>query len=195
MSRTATDRADALPALAEVFREHGHAGASLSRISAATGLGKGSLYNFFPGGKDEMMAAVLADIADWFEAAIFSALELSDDPARAIAAMIRDVDTYFNSGGRVCLVGTLGLSASRDPFTKSIRLYFERWIAALATCIAKGSVPGNEASTLAERTVAGIQGAIVLARALDDENTFRRILRHHEKMMLDAIAAHHSRHS
>lgn len=60
MKRVLTERADAVSALAEVFREHGFEGASLSLLSKATGLGKGSLYNFFPGGKEEMMEAVLA---------------------------------------------------------------------------------------------------------------------------------------
>ena len=62
MPRVISERADALPALAEVFREHGFEGASLSLISERTGLGKGSLYHFFPGGKEEMAAAVLDDI-------------------------------------------------------------------------------------------------------------------------------------
>ena len=70
--RIVTERADAIPALAEAFRQHGFEGASLAVITKATGLGKGSLYNFFPGGKDEMMAAVLADVDRWFEAAVFA---------------------------------------------------------------------------------------------------------------------------
>jgi AcrR family transcriptional regulator len=48
------ERSDTLPTLAEVFREHGYEDASLSLLSQATGLGKGSLYHFFPGGKEEM---------------------------------------------------------------------------------------------------------------------------------------------
>ncbi len=36
----------------------------------------------------------------------------------------------------------------------------------------------------------GIQGAIVLARALGDAATFTRIVRHHETALLDAIARH-----
>ena len=49
-----------LGALGEVFRAHGYEGASLTLITQATGLGKGSLYNFFPDGKEQMAAEVLA---------------------------------------------------------------------------------------------------------------------------------------
>ena len=189
MARTLTDRADALPALAEVFREHGLEGASLSLISKATGLGKGSLYNFFPGGKEEMMAAVLTAIDDWFDAVVFSPLEHASDAKSAISAMMRDVEAYFQSGARVCLIGSLGLGISRDPFEKAIKTYFSRWIAALAACLVNTQVPEAQARNLAEEAVSGIQGAIVLSRALDDISVFKRILRHHETCLLNAAAA------
>lgn len=73
--RALTDRASAISALAEAFREHGFEGATLATLSKATGLGKGSLYNFFPGGKEEMMDAVLENIDGWFANAIFAPLE------------------------------------------------------------------------------------------------------------------------
>ena len=49
--RTLHERADVIPLIAEVFREFGFEGTSLSRITEKTALGKGSLYHFFPGGK------------------------------------------------------------------------------------------------------------------------------------------------
>lgn len=185
--RSLTHRADALPALAEVFREFGFEGASLSLISERTGLGKGSLYNFFPGGKDEMMTAVLADVHDWFEAAIFAPLERATDAAGAITAMVRNAEAYFKSGGRVCLVGWLGLGSSRDRFAVQLKTYFARWVASLADCLVKARVPEREAIGLAESAVAGIQGAIILSRALGDESAFARIVRDHEHHLLSAM--------
>src|SRR5689334_1226155 len=44
-------REHVLSQLGEVFRAHGYEGASLTLITEATGLGKGSLYNLFPRGK------------------------------------------------------------------------------------------------------------------------------------------------
>ena len=71
MPREIAERRDAIPALGEVFREHGFSGSSLAEISQHTGLGKGSLYHFFPGGKTEMAEAVLDDITNWFEENVF----------------------------------------------------------------------------------------------------------------------------
>src|SRR5512141_1726161 len=102
--RTLNERADVIPLIAEVFREFGFEGTSLSRITETTGLGKGSLYHFFPGGKDEMGRAVLAHVDAWFEREIYAPLR-DDPPEQSIARMWRGVDGYFRSGRRVCLVG------------------------------------------------------------------------------------------
>ncbi len=51
MAREAAARSDVIPALGETFRERGFSGASLSEITARTGLGKSSLYHFSPAEK------------------------------------------------------------------------------------------------------------------------------------------------
>ncbi len=47
-------REEVLDRLAAAFRRDGYDGASIARLSAATGLGKASLYHYFPGGKQDM---------------------------------------------------------------------------------------------------------------------------------------------
>lgn len=177
MPKIVTERADVLPALAECFREHGYEGTSLSLIGKATGLGKGSLYHFFPGGKEEMAAAVLTEIDAWFEVHIFSPLRLDEAPAGAIAAMFDAVESYFRSGQRLCLVGVMALGDARDRFSDQVRSYFARWIEALGDALRRAGHDAEQAALLAEETVAGIQGAIVIARALDDPGAFTRTLR------------------
>ncbi|MGL5792847.1 MAG: TetR/AcrR family transcriptional regulator [Waterburya sp.] len=46
------DKDKAITAIAELFREHGYHGTSYSQIIKTSGLGKGSLYHYFPGGKE-----------------------------------------------------------------------------------------------------------------------------------------------
>lgn len=176
MARTISERKDALPSLAEVFREHGYAGASLALISAATGLGKGSLYHFFPGGKEEMASAVLEEIDGWFETRLFRPLRESPDPGAAIAAAFEDVDAYFRSGQRVCLVGAFALGDARDRFGKAVNAYFARWIAALVDALLRAGRDSAQAQELAEEIVLEIQGAIVLTRAMNDPTIFQRAL-------------------
>jgi AcrR family transcriptional regulator len=175
MALEATERARAIPALAEVFREHGYDGASLALITAATGLGKGSLYHAFPGGKDEMAAAVLDHIQHWFDTNIYQPLR-EDDPARALDHMFRAVDTYFHSGGRVCIVGVFALGEPRDRFAAQIATYFKDWVEALTVCLERRGASPEAARNHAEDIVGGIQGALVLSRAADDVAVFTRAL-------------------
>lgn len=188
--RVLTDRESALPALEEAFREHGFEGASLATLSKATGLGKGSLYNFFPGGKEEMMAAVLDHIDRWFVDAVFEPLERGGDPAAAITAMFEDVTDYFRSGKRVCIVGCLGLNTAGETFAVKVKGYFARWVSALAHCLETGGVQRPLADALAEEAVSAIQGAIVLARALGEDATFQRIVDRQRSSLLAALDRH-----
>ena len=172
MAKSAPGRADLLPQLAEVFRAHGYEGATLTLISEATGLGKGSLYHFFPGGKAQMAAEVLAEIDGWFETNIFAPLRTAKDPAHAIANMIGAVDGYFRSGNRVCLVGVIALGASRDMCAIEVRDYFARWDDALTRLLARTGLNARAARRRSTDALLSIQGALVLARAMDDSKVF-----------------------
>ena len=174
MAKIVSERADLLPAMAEVFREHGFEGASIALISERTGLGKGSLYHFFPGGKEEMAAAVLAEIEAWFTTHIFAPLQWDSDPNSAIDGMFRAVVEYFDSGRRICLVGAFALAASRDRFAKQVRSYFRMWKEALTTALVRTGRDKPGAGELAEEVLAAIQGSLVLARAFDDRAVFAR---------------------
>jgi len=177
MRRIAPDRDSLLAILAEVFREHGYEGASLTLIGTATGLGKGSLYHFFPGGKEEMAAAVIAHIDGWFETNVFVPLQDSGDPRAGIDRMFEATDRYFRSGRRVCLIGAFALDDARDLFAKEISSYFSRWVAHLAEALQRAGHSPARADELAEETVGAIQGALTLARAFDDTAVFSRALK------------------
>ena len=183
----AASRDDLVPALAEVFREHGFEGASLSVIGARLGLGKGSLYHHFPGGKEEMAARVLDAIEAWFEGEMFRPLREDPDPARAVRAMLAASDAYFRSGRRVCLVGAFALGAVRDRFARRIDAYFAAWRAALAGALERAGALPADALDLAEDAVTAIQGALVTASALQDPELFGRTLRRLEARLEAAM--------
>lgn len=180
MAKIETARDDILAALAEVFRAHGYEGATLALISEATGLGKGSLYNFFPGGKEQMANEVLASIDTWFNDKIYKPLRTASDPAKGIADMYAATSAYFHSGQRVCLVGVVALGASRDLFGEKVKVYFAGWVDALAVALRRLGDNTADARRKSEQAVLEIQGALVLARAFDDAKVFTRALKESE---------------
>ncbi len=162
--------------IAEVFRAHGYEGTSLTLITQATKLGKGSLYNLFPRGKEQMAEEVLSHIDAWFERNVFAPLR-DDKSGEGIAHMFEATDRYFESGGRVCLVGVFALGGARDIFGKKLRGYFIAWEEALATALRRQGMTPAQAKDRAENIVLGIQGALVLARANADKGVFSRALK------------------
>jgi len=58
-SKGASQREMLARQLAEIFRTEGYDGASMSQISEATGLLRGSLYHHFPKGKEDMAKAAM----------------------------------------------------------------------------------------------------------------------------------------
>jgi hypothetical protein len=90
--------------------------------------------------------------------------------------MLMSCDSCLQSGQRDCLVGALALGDTRDRFAREARNYFSRWVDALARALTRSKRNSASAGALAEEVVAGIQGAIVLARALDDPRAFSRAL-------------------
>lgn len=176
MPRVIAERDDVIPMLAEVFRTYGFEGASLARICEGTKLGKGSIYHFFPGGKEEMAEAVLAHVDDWFKRHVFEPLAEGADAGEGIRAMFDDVGRYFLSGRRVCLVGVFALGNERDRFADRVRAYFAAWIDALAAALVRTGRKPEEAAALAEEVVGGIQGGLVLARAFDRTDLFTNTL-------------------
>ena len=173
MPRLQTERSDAVLALGYAFRLHGYTGASLTSISGHTGLGKGSLYHFFPGGKADMADAVLTQVSEWFEQEVFAPLRAGAPPAQRLDAMFDAVEDYFGSRHLVCLFAVFAIGQEQQRFAERIRAYFSDWIEALA-----GALPENlpDRDEVATDVVATIQGALVLARAMDDKELFHTSL-------------------
>lgn len=177
---TTTRRDEIVAALAEVFRDYGYEGASMAQFTRATGLGKGSLYHFFPRGKTEMAEAVLTQVDDWFVRNIFVPLESDGDPAAAVKKMFEDVDAYFGSGRRICLVGAFALTHASDAFGQRIARYFDRWTEALTSALRR--LQRDEPEVDALLVVAGIQGAIVASAGSGQRETFRMVLQRLEAL-------------
>ena len=123
-----------------------------------------------------MAEAVLAEIRRWFEEEIFRPLREAPDAPAALAQMFAASDRYFRSGRRVCLVGAFALGQERERFGKEIQGYFATWVADLANCLQRAGHTRPAAEEMAEDTVSGIQGALVLSRSMERNEVFLSIL-------------------
>lgn len=185
MNAPLISKAQAVSLIAELFREYGYHGTSYSQITKATGLGKGSLYHYFPKGKQDVAQAVLADIHHWFTQNIFCPLE--EDSQQGLAIMLRQVEAYFHSGRRICLLGAFALYDARTTFEKEVSGYFACWADALSHYFQANGMTPEQGRPLAMAMLAQIQGGLVMAQALKNPALFMQALEQCRVWAFDAV--------
>lgn len=165
-------REQLLSRLCDVFRRYGYEGSSMARIAKASGLGKASLYHYFPEGKAQMASAVLEWVRQWFDDHVFAPLESVHPPRQRIVAMLDSLTKYYERGQCACLPALFGLTAERDLFTAPIHDFYGRWLNALAQTLTDSGLARDIAQRRAYDGLERIQGALVMARGMDDERLF-----------------------
>lgn len=158
--------------LTNIFEELGYTGAGMAQISAATQLGRGSLYNLFPDGKSQMMHEVLAAVEAEFHDAVIAPLE-----AGHIEGMFEGLLAFFRDGERPSLWGQLTLDEGGAAFHEAIRDHYMNWRGALTKAMLSAGAGRGSAASLSERTISGVEGALLLAVSLDDTGALGRGLR------------------
>ena len=177
-------RDEVVARILDVFRDCGYEGASIADFSRATGLGKSSLYHYFPGGKDDMAIAVLEQIDTWMEQRALAPLRAAGAPEKRLRAMIKALDELYDGGKNACVLGTLVLGGSRSRFQKYLKHSFGGWVDALRDLAIEAGIKKSEAQHRAEDVVVRIEGALILAGAMDDPTPFKRALAHVERDFL-----------
>ena len=165
----------------ELFWAKGYQSTSISDILSRCQLHSGSLYHFFPG-KQQLLVAVLQAYRDgiepWLLAPAWSGI---DDPRDRIFALLQGyrtqlVSTDFAYG---CPIGSLALEMHEpDPEIRELlAVNFANWTRAVADCLEQmgDRLPaGTDRTALAELILTVMEGAIMQARTFRDVGVFDR---------------------
>jgi TetR/AcrR family transcriptional repressor of lmrAB and yxaGH operons len=161
--------------LTEVFRERGYEGASYALLMAATGLVKASLYHRFPGGKEEMVDAVLSQVDREFLEYVLRPAREAGPPEKRVRQMARRLRQFYRSGNRWCLLDTLTLASSARTLGHA-RRSMEFWIDSFAGVARQAGMSRALARRRAEDAVAAIEGGLIVSRVLKNRRPFLRAL-------------------
>jgi AcrR family transcriptional regulator len=167
---------EVLDRLMRTFRERGYDGASLAELSAATGLGKSSLYHYFPGGKADMAGQVLDRLETTLETALFEPLRSDGSPASKLAAMLDAIASFYDDGRQACLLERLAASVDRKSFRRPLARAFEKWIDAVEALAREAGLSPALARSRAEDLVVRTEGALVVAAGSGDTKVFTRTI-------------------
>ena len=170
----------------EVFRTYGYEGTSFSRLAAALGIEKATLYYHFPGGKEQIAEAVATQVSAWFTAQVFERLGSREGtPLERLQAVVGELRTMYGDGHRPCVLDTLSLRGGSSRLAESLRSSLLAWLAAFSRLVQETGQSRAVANRRAEQAIAHIEGALVLSRVLGETKPFLRALADLPAQLLD----------
>jgi AcrR family transcriptional regulator len=159
-------------ASAELFRRQGYAATGLKQVTGQARAPLGSLYHFWPGGKQQLAEEVLRTGGAFF-------LALYRQIARDAPDMPTAVRDFFHGAGATlratdyadaCPIATVAgeVASSDDVLRRATADVFESWLGALGADLVEAGVDPAAARRLALSVLAILEGAFLLCRALRD---------------------------
>lgn len=157
-------------ASADLFRRQGYSATGVKQIVTAAQAPFGSLYHFFPGGKQQLGA----DVIRWSGAMYGQLLPAVFDPAPDAVTAVRD---FFAGAAEhlretdyadACPIATVALevSSTSEPLRQACADVFDGWISSGTERFVAAGLSEDIARELAISMIAALEGAFVLARAL-----------------------------
>jgi AcrR family transcriptional regulator len=177
----------------ELFRRYGYNGTSLSQISTASGATTGSIYHFFPGGKEDLGVAVIETTGGVYRELFESIAGATSDPSQGILDVFVGAAATLEQTDFIdpCPIGTMAREVANvsEPLRLAASRAFDSWVDAVARHVAAAGVATDNAQSLAELSVTSLEGGFVLSRTRRDAAILGRIGRHVTDVIRAEIAA------
>jgi AcrR family transcriptional regulator len=154
----------------ELFRRQGYNATGVKQIVTEAKAPFGSLYHFFPGGKEQLGAETIRTSGAMYELLIGAVFGPAPDAVTGVrdffaGAAAHLVETNYEDA---CPIATVALevSSSSEVLREACAEVFDSWIEAGTDTYQGGSVSREQARELTIAMLAALEGAFVLARAL-----------------------------
>jgi len=166
----ATTRDRIIVATNELFRRHGYNGTSLSQISKAADATIGSIYHFFPGGKEALGVAVIDTTGAVYRELFETFAADPTDPVSAFHGFFAGAAGVLEESDFIdpCPIGTIAreVANTNEALRRAAERAFNSWIASARSYLIEAGVAPNMAASLATMFVATVEGTFVLSRTL-----------------------------
>jgi len=168
MANAAQHKDNLVQTAMRLFRQQGYASTGLQQVLAESGAPKGSLYHYFPNGKEALGEAAVKLAGDLMGQMLLRLAERHKQP-RAFVKAYCDViagwmeESQFRSG---CPIATTMLeTAPHSPrLTEAGMQAFDRWIDIVASVLARAGLSQKEARVRGQLLIATMEGALLMAR-------------------------------
>ncbi|MCR9212295.1 MAG: TetR/AcrR family transcriptional regulator [Proteobacteria bacterium] len=165
-----------------LFRSQGFSGTGLKQIVSEAGVPWGSLYHFFPGGKDDlgMQTVAFAGNADneLFKAGFAQAKDLPAAVAGMFKYEIQHLNrTDFQEGCAVASVAS-DVAAVSEPVREACSRSFADWEETISDAFLEQKVNKRDAKELASFIISALEGATLLSRTKRSIAPMKNAMKH-----------------
>jgi TetR/AcrR family transcriptional regulator, lmrAB and yxaGH operons repressor len=157
-----------IEATCELLELQGYHATGLNQIIKESGSPKGSLYYYFPGGKEELTVEALERVGEIVLNRIQQNLAEGGDPASAIRDFIRNVAqnveaSGFRAGGPITTVA-METAATNDRLREVCHRIYSEWQGVFKERLIAAGCPTERAERLSALIISGLEGGIILCR-------------------------------
>lgn len=145
-----------LDATAILFQQYGYAGTGLKQIGVDAQAPLGSIYHFFPGGKEQLGEQVIRQAGSMYQQlvlGVLGVLQSATDPVSAVRAVFAGASEVLRSTGYqdACPIATVALevASSNETLRLATADVFDEWIAALVQFFLARGIASEPARALA----------------------------------------------
>ncbi len=167
-----------MTAAAELFRKRGYAATGIKAVLEASDAPYGSLYHFFPGGKQQLGVTVIETGGDVYKQLVRTMYdEHGDDVVAATRRFFEGAAELLESTGfaDACPIATIAgeIAGSNEPMRLASAKAFGSWIDELDERFQHAGLPPEASHALAVELFCLIEGAFLLARTIRDATPVR----------------------
>ena len=163
----------------ELMETQGYHATGLNQILAESGAPKGSLYYYFPEGKEELAAEAIERSGRVIEQRIRSKMDEVDDPVMAVASFINALAEHVEASG-YCAGGpitaiALESASTNDRLRETCPQLYQSWQDAFADKLHQEGFGEARSKRLGALIIAALEGGIILSRSQRSKQPLRDV--------------------
>jgi AcrR family transcriptional regulator len=155
---------------AELFRRQGYAGTGIKQILTAANAPFGSLYHFFPGGKEQLGAETIRSSGQLYSELFATIAAQAPDVLSAVSGFFSGaaetlVETDYADA---CPIATVALevASTNEQLRVACAEVFDSWIEGATRYFVAAGIPAQSSRELAISMLCLLEGAFIFCRAM-----------------------------
>jgi len=181
-----------LDTASKLFRSQGFHATGLDQILRRSRTPKGSLYHYFPGGKDQLAIATLQHVASEQGQTMTAIFSSQTDPLETLQIFFEHAAetllmSDFRDGCPIATV-TLEVASDRPAVREACRQGFQTWLEVMVQHLNYAGLSKARAKSIATLVLASLEGGLILSRAQKSVEPIRSITSELAQMIQASIS-------